>query len=172
MNSENTSGLDSVETVTEVTKEFEFEKYFDTYNNVSNYKELINTVNENMSRGYTAPRFTLNEFAAICRAAADSFYYNPVTGQKKEMNEGERYMLIVSEIVEAFEGVRKNKMDDHIPWRLSEEVENADALIREFDHAKERKYDLDGSFWEKLKYNSTREDHKPENRAKPDGKKW
>lgn len=119
-----------------------------------------------------APRFTLNEFAMICRKLADSFYRDPATGEPKIMNHGERIMLMVSELAEAFEGARKDKMDDHLPWRRNEEVEMGDALIRELDWSGERKYDLDGAFWEKLLYNMRRADHKPENRAKPGGKKW
>lgn len=119
-----------------------------------------------------APRFTLNEFAQICRRLADSFYHDPATGERKIMNPGERIMLMVSELSEAFEGVRKDKTDDHLPWRKNAEVEMGDALIREFDFSAENNYDLDGAFWEKLLYNTKRPDHKPENRILPGGKKW
>jgi NTP pyrophosphatase (non-canonical NTP hydrolase) len=88
------------------------------------------------------------------------------TGERKERNKGELICLMHSELSEAMEGVRKNKMDDHLPHRKSEEVELADVLIRIFDYAGAYGLDIGGAMVEKLIYNSTREDHKIENRAK------
>ena len=113
---------------------------------------------------------TLNDYAAECRLAADRWYFDPKTGERLVMNPGERMMLIVSEIVEAFEGVRKNKMDDHLPHRRSVEVEMADALIRIFDFSAENGFDLEGAYQEKLAYNQTRIDHTHEARRAPGGK--
>jgi hypothetical protein len=45
----------------------------------------------------------------------------------------EKIMLIITEIAEATEGVRKNLLDDHLSHRSMEEVELADALIRTLD---------------------------------------
>ena len=78
--------------------------------------------------------------------------------------------LIHSEISEALEGVRKDTMDSHLLHRKTEEVELADAIIRIFDLAQARGLDLAGAMIEKLAWNTTREDHKRENRAKPGGK--
>jgi NTP pyrophosphatase (non-canonical NTP hydrolase) len=133
---------------------------------------LIGAIVHHMKHGGEAPRFTLNEFAALCRKLADSFYYDPKTGERKIMNTGERFMLMVSELSEAFEGERKDKMDDHLPELPNAHVEMGDALIREFDFSGENKYDLDTAFWRKLEYNQRRADHKPENRVLPGGKKW
>lgn len=77
-----------------------------------------------------------------------------------------------SELSEAFEAARKNKMDDHLPHRRGLEVELADCLIRIGDHAGGEDLDLAGAVEEKLAYNQTRADHKPENRAKEGGKKF
>lgn len=85
---------------------------------------------------------------------------------------GCKIALIHSEISEAMEGGRKDKMDDHLPHRKSEEVELADAIIRIMDLAQARKLDLAGAIIEKLAYNQTRADHKPENRAAAGGKKF
>lgn len=80
--------------------------------------------------------------------------------------------LIHSEISEALEGERKGLMDDKIPSRKMAEVELADAIIRIMDYCGLKGYDIGGAVVEKLAYNKTRADHKPENRAKEGGKKW
>jgi NTP pyrophosphatase (non-canonical NTP hydrolase) len=87
-------------------------------------------------------------------------------------NVGELLMLIVSEIGEAMEGHRKNRMDDHLPDRKSIEVELADAVIRIGDLSRALGLDVGGAIGEKLNYNAQRADHKIENRLKPDGKKY
>jgi NTP pyrophosphatase (non-canonical NTP hydrolase) len=81
-------------------------------------------------------------------------------------------MLCVSELAEAMEGDRKQLKDDKLPHRDMLEVELADCLIRIFDMAGGLNLDISGALVEKLKFNATREDHKPENRAKEGGKKY
>ena len=84
-------------------------------------------------------------------------------------------MLIVSEIAEAMEGTRKGLMDDHLPHRTMEEVEEvemADAVIRIFDYCAGHGLDLDGAYREKMAYNAQRADHKAENRKREGGKKF
>lgn len=115
---------------------------------------------------------TLNEYAAECRKAADTWYYDPTTGERIYPNKGERLMLIVSELAEAMEGFRKGLRDDKLPHRDMAEVELVDALIRIFDFAGEEGFDLEGAYREKLAYNASREDHRPEARAAANGKKW
>ena len=70
------------------------------------------------------------------------------------------------------EGDRKQLKDDKLPHRDMLEVELADCLIRIFDMAGGLNLDISGALVEKLKFNATREDHKPENRAKEGGKKY
>lgn len=86
--------------------------------------------------------------------------------------DGTLLMLMVSELVEAMEGTRKNLMDDHLPHRKMEEVELADAVIRILDYAGAKGYDIAGALVEKLVYNRTRADHQRENREKDNGKKF
>lgn len=83
-----------------------------------------------------------------------------------------KIVLIHSEVSEALEGLRKDKMDDHLPHRKAVEVELADAMIRIMDLAGYMKLDLAGAIIEKLAYNQQRADHKPENRAADGGKKF
>lgn len=78
--------------------------------------------------------------------------------------------LIHSEVSEALEGIRKGLKDDKLPHRPAAEVELADVLIRVFDFCGAMDYDIGGALTEKLAYNQTRADHKPENRAAPGGK--
>ena len=120
---------------------------------------------------YDYYKLTLNELSKVCRKEADKWYYDLQTGERIHLNKGERCMLIVTEISEAFEGERKNLMDDKLPHRKMAEVELADALIRIFDYAGEHGYDLGGALVEKLEYNRKRKDHTLEARREPNGKK-
>jgi NTP pyrophosphatase (non-canonical NTP hydrolase) len=80
--------------------------------------------------------------------------------------------LIHSEVSEALEGHRKNKMDEHLPQHSSLAVELADAVIRICDLAGRLRIPLGTVIADKLTYNAMRADHKPEARAKADGKKF
>lgn len=93
------------------------------------------------------------------------------TGQPKDRNDGELLMLMVSELAEAMEGIRKNLMDDKLPHRKMVEVELADTVIRIADYCGARKLDLGGAIIEKMEFNRTRDDHKIENRRHEHGKK-
>jgi len=96
------------------------------------------------------------------------------TGQSthETRNVGEVLMLIVSEVAEAMEADRKELMDDKLPHRSGLEVELADAVIRIFDLAAAKGFDIGEAIIEKILYNMSREDHKVENRMKAGGKKY
>lgn len=106
------------------------------------------------------------------QAVECGWWHDVETGERINRNKGELLMLIVSEIAEGMEAMRKGKQDDHLPHRPGLEVELADALIRIFDMAGALELDLPGAVTEKLAYNRARADHKPENRAKEGGKKF
>ncbi len=105
-------------------------------------------------------------------AKASGWHTDLKTGLPKVHNKAERLMLIVSELAEAMEGLRKDLMDDKLPHRKMHEVELADAVIRCFDEAGVNGYDLGGAIAEKLAYNDSRADHKPENRVMAGGKQF
>tara|TARA_R110000868_G_scaffold5292_1_gene32487 strand:+ start:437 stop:838 length:402 start_codon:yes stop_codon:yes gene_type:complete len=110
----------------------------------------------------------------ICHGLAleAGWWSDLTTGQSVERNVGELLCLVHSEISEAMEGFRKNLQDDKLPDRKMFEVELADAVIRIFDLAGKHNLDLGGAMLDKLRYNAVRADHKPENRAKENGKKF
>lgn len=84
----------------------------------------------------------------------------------------EKLCLGHSELSEAMEGHRKGLQDDKLPHRPMLEVELADALIRIADLAGALGLDLGGAVAEKMAYNATRADHKPEARAAAGGKAY
>lgn len=115
----------------------------------------------------------INELVADCFGEANrAGWHKPVAPEVEGYLKATQLMLMVSELGECLEGVRKGKMDDHLPHRTAEEVELADLIIRACDYAGRWKLDLGGAIVEKLEYNKSRADHKPENREKQGGKKF
>lgn len=109
----------------------------------------------------------VDDLVYICHTLADRAGWWP-----GDFNVGEKLALIHSEVSEALEGHRKNKMDEHLPHLPSITVELADAVIRIADLAGALKLDLGTALVEKLAYNARREDHKIENRRKAGGKAY
>lgn len=112
-------------------------------------------------------RIATNLLVDLCHGLATAAGWH-----EKPRETGTCLMLIVSELAEAMEGDRSDKVDDHLPHRKMIEVELADAMIRICDLAGREGLDLGGALVEKLKYNQQRADHKPENRNKEGGKKY
>lgn len=118
----------------------------------------------------------LNAIATATRRANEHFWRNVKTNKPlKNRNKGEMYMLMTSELAEAFEAVRKSNtevmMDKHLPDLPAEVVELADLYIRLMDYV--------GNYYprqfgyaveQKRAYNKTRKDHTRESRLAPGGK--
>ncbi len=108
----------------------------------------------------------------IHQANVDAGWWTDLdTGERKERNTGEVFMLMVTEISEAMEGHRKDLMDDHLPQHKMKHVEIIDSMIRMCDYLGSEGVSTGAIMRDKLNYNAKREDHKIENRLKENGKK-
>ena len=107
------------------------------------------------------------------KTATDAGWYrDPATGEPVKRNFGEVVALMHSELSEALEADRKGLKDDNLPHRDGREVEFADCIIRILDTAAALGLDVAGALIEKNRINQTRKDHKLEDRAKANGKKY
>lgn len=101
------------------------------------------------------------------------WYTDPETKQPLERNFGEVIALMHSELSEALEAHRKGiEFDDKLTDKNAIAVEFADCIIRILDTAAALNLNIADAFLSKCHYNMVREDHKLENRAKQDGKKY
>ena len=114
----------------------------------------------------------LNSLATLCRVENDRWWKNPATGAPLARNHGELFMLMVTELAEGYEGIRKDMMDTHLPNRKMVDVELADCMIRMLDYCGEKGIDIGGAFVEKTLYNRSRADHTNAARLAPGGKKF
>jgi len=84
-----------------------------------------------------------NERAALVHKNNEKWWVDLNTLERIVRNKGEMLMLVVTELAEAAEGIRKDLYDDHLPHRKMAEVELADAEIRLLDFAGGFGYNID-----------------------------
>lgn len=116
--------------------------------------------------------YLLTEMSNDIHLEQYAWWHNPKTKRKLKRNPGELIALMHSELSEALEGLRKDKMDEHLPARKSVEVELADCIIRILDFCGAFKLDIGRAVSEKRAYNRKRADHKWTARARKNGKKF
>jgi hypothetical protein len=118
---------------------------------------------------------SINSIIAICHKMNAHWWVDPINGEDLR---NERFIvptkmaLMHSEISEALEGHRKDKMDDHLPHLTAVETEMADLFIRAGDLAGAMNWNVGRAAREKQAYNMIRPDHKAANRVKKGGKKY
>ena len=133
-------------------------------------KDALDQIEKDESLAFiveTTSFLALNHLRDLCHEANVSAGWHD-----SPREDGTFIALIHSEVSECLEGLRKNCQDDHLPHRKMAEVELADILIRVFDFAGLKGFDLAAAVREKLEYNRNRADHKREARAAEGGKKF
>jgi hypothetical protein len=110
------------------------------YKNHPGYKA---TSLEEVLRGVLTPG-PITDNVVACHVAAwnAGWYHDLKTGLPKQMNAGERMLLMCSELGEGQHGLNGHRMDDKLPHRKMIEVELADFEIRLFDYCGAGRYDL------------------------------
>lgn len=99
--------------------------------------------------------------------------FRPLVAAFRNARVGLKLALVMGELSETLEAVRKNLgPDSHIPEFSAEEAEIADAVIRLMNYATDRKLRLAEAIVAKNEFNRTRPDHSKEDRAAEHGKKF
>ena len=103
----------------------------------------------------------------------NSHKFKPLFASFRNARVGLKLALIMGELGETLEAVRKNLgPDSHIPEFTSEEAEVADAIIRLMNYGTDRKLRLAEAIFAKNEYNRNRADHSAEGRAAEHGKQF
>ena len=88
--------------------------------------------------------FNYNSYAAHIHELNARWWQHP-DGSQKELDKGERFMLMVSELSEALEADRKELFDNKLPQYPGLWVELADTVIRVMDSGAVYGWDMNRS---------------------------
>ena len=121
-------------------------------------------------------RYKLSHIAEVINHLAEIVHQDAIKNgwHDTPQEDGTKIASIFMEIAEAGEVLRidPDMRSKHIPEHSALGEEYGDATLRMFDDAARRNIPIGDVIIAKLLYNRHRPDHKPENRAKPNGKKW
>lgn len=125
-----------------------------------------------------AEKDVLNRIVSKVHLANASWWIDLETGQdvrtwpKTQFNLwiASKLMLMVTEISEGMEGLRKDLYDDKLPTFKMLPVEVVDSVIRAFDLLGGLGFNVAEIMDAKLEFNAKREDHKLDNRKLAGGK--
>jgi NTP pyrophosphatase (non-canonical NTP hydrolase) len=99
--------------------------------------------------------------------------FAPVLASFRNARKGLKLAMIMGEVGEALEAVRKNLgCDNHISYYTAEEAELADAVLRIMNYATDHNLRLAEAIVAKNEFNRTRLDHSKEGRAAEHGKQF
>ena len=132
----------------------------------------------NKKNGFSTDDPLFETFETVVRdlfaeAGIDIARFEPIFSAFPNARVGLKLALIMGELGETLEAVRKNLgPDSHIPEFSSEEAEVADAIIRLMNYATDRKLRLAEAIVAKNEYNRNRADHSKEARAGVNGKRF
>jgi NTP pyrophosphatase (non-canonical NTP hydrolase) len=130
----------------------------------------------NKKNGFSTDDPLFDEFEHILATTAPVGLYEkfePLFASFRNAHVGLKLALIMGELGETLEAVRKNLgPDSHIPEFTSEEAEVADVVIRLMNYATDRKLRLAEAIFAKNEFNRNRADHSAEGRASEHGKKF
>jgi NTP pyrophosphatase (non-canonical NTP hydrolase) len=131
----------------------------------------------NAAKGFNTDETLIDEFEQWFKwnTAKDAHRekYQPLFAAFRNARVGLKLALVVGEIGEALEAVRKNiSQDEHIPTFSAEEAEVADAFIRLMNYSTDRNLRVAEAIVAKNEYNRNRKDHSKEGRAAAGGKRF
>lgn len=126
----------------------------------------------NRKNGFNDPDDLICRLAGFIQGTDEMEQFIPLIEYFKQARAGLKLALIMGELGETLEAVRKNLgPDEHIPTFTSEEAEVADAVIRLMNYASNRKLRLAEAIVAKNEFNRDRVDHTT-GRAEVHGKKF
>lgn len=129
----------------------------------------------NKKNGFNTDDVLAEAFEAVLNGCRPDIAekYGSVFKSFKNARAGLKLALMMGELGETLEAVRKNKgPDEHCPEFTNEEVELADTVLRAMNYANDRGLRLGEALIAKNRFNRDRIDHSREARASEHGKRF